>query len=182
MERRKVELRYHPLHLQRLQVWTGDQRRQRTPSPWIWKRKHAPAVNRRQGIEEAEAPPALYLEALVQRHEERKRRSTPSTAVGRFRKKAVRIVFESHFGLTYGRRLVERSRHTAYSSPATIGRRLVGCIARRSADKWMILIGDSGVGKSTVLRRLKHELDPTSYTYSPQPNRRDDRQFLLGSR
>jgi putative transposase len=72
LERRKVELRYHPLHLQRLQVWTGDQRRQ-DAVPVDLKRKHAPAVNRRH-IEDGEAPPALYLEALVQRHEERKRR------------------------------------------------------------------------------------------------------------
>lgn len=71
LERRKVELRYHPLHLQRLQVWTGE-RRWEDAVPLDLQREHVPAVNPRH-IQPGEAPPALYLEALVRRHEAHKR-------------------------------------------------------------------------------------------------------------
>lgn len=72
LERRKVELRYHPLHLQRLQVWIGETR-YKDAEPLDLKSSHRSEVDPRHRIEE-KAPPSLYLETLVRRHEERKRR------------------------------------------------------------------------------------------------------------
>jgi putative transposase len=72
LERRKVELRYHPLHLARLQVWTGD-RRWADALPLDLYASHVNSVNPRHRTAE-KAPPSLYLEALVKRHEENKRK------------------------------------------------------------------------------------------------------------
>lgn len=71
LERRKVELRYHPLHLQRLQVWTGE-RRWEDALPLDLHNQHVRAMNPRHLLP-GEKPPSLYLEALVRRHEEHKR-------------------------------------------------------------------------------------------------------------
>lgn len=71
LERRKVELRYHPLHLQRLQVWTGD-RRWADAVPLDLQCPHVKAMNPRHMLPD-QTPPALYLEALVRRHEAHKR-------------------------------------------------------------------------------------------------------------
>ena len=71
LERRKVELRYHPLHLERLQVWTGD-RRWADAVPLDLHSPHVQAVDPRHLLP-GEKPPSLYLEALVRRHEAHKR-------------------------------------------------------------------------------------------------------------
>ncbi|MGI6543654.1 MAG: ExeA family protein [Limnochordia bacterium] len=71
-------------------------------------------------------------------------------------------MFESHFGLTrtpFSREIPAHSLFLTRNHRGALSR-LHYTAQRRQV---MILIGDSGVGKSTVLRRLKHELDPTSY-------------------
>ncbi|MGI6542269.1 MAG: ExeA family protein [Limnochordia bacterium] len=71
-------------------------------------------------------------------------------------------MFESHFGLTrtpFSREIPAHSLFLTRNHREALSR-LHYTAQRRQV---MILIGDSGVGKSTVLRRLKHELDPTSY-------------------
>jgi len=72
LSRRKVELRYHPLHLQRLQVWTGE-KRWADAIPVELQRKRLADVNPRHQIP-GEKTPAIYLEALVRRHEVRKQK------------------------------------------------------------------------------------------------------------
>lgn len=72
LERRRVELRYHPLHLERLQVWTGE-RRWADATPLDLHHKHVKTLNPRHHLA-GETTPSLYLEALVRRHEARKAR------------------------------------------------------------------------------------------------------------
>lgn len=71
-------------------------------------------------------------------------------------------MFESHFGLTrtpFSRDIPVQSLFLTRNHQEALSR--LRYIAQRR--QFMILIGDPGVGKSTVLRRLKHDLDATSY-------------------
>ncbi|MFA7175251.1 MAG: DDE-type integrase/transposase/recombinase [Kiritimatiellia bacterium] len=70
LEHRKVELRYHPLHLQRLQVWTGE-RRWADADPVDLQRARVAGVDPRHQLPDKKTP-SLYLETLVRRHEARK--------------------------------------------------------------------------------------------------------------
>ena len=70
LERRRVELRYHPLHLQRLQVWIKEQRFA-DAVPVDLHHDRVKQVNPRHV---QESPPSHYLEALVRRHEAEKKR------------------------------------------------------------------------------------------------------------
>lgn len=71
-------------------------------------------------------------------------------------------MFESHFDLTrtpFSREIPVDSLFTAQHGREALSR-LRYTVERRLM---MLLTGDPGVGKSTVLRRLKHELDPAHY-------------------
>ena len=70
LERRRVELRYHPLHLQRLQVWIKEQRFADAVPVDL----HHARVKQINPRHVDESPPSHYLEALVRRHEAEKRR------------------------------------------------------------------------------------------------------------
>lgn len=72
LEGRRVEVRFHPLHLERLQVWAGDHR-YADALPVDLNHRHMKTVNPRHSTP-GQAPPSLFLETLVRRHEERKRR------------------------------------------------------------------------------------------------------------
>lgn len=72
LEGRRVEVRFHPLYLDRLQVWTGD-RRFADALPIDLTHHHMKTVNPRHKTPE-QAPPSLFLETLVRQHEERKQR------------------------------------------------------------------------------------------------------------
>lgn len=71
-------------------------------------------------------------------------------------------VFESFFGLQYTpftREIPVQNLYLTRSHQEALSR-LRYIVQRR---QFMLLTGDPGVGKSTVLRRLKHDLDTTSY-------------------
>lgn len=72
LEGRKVEVRFHPLHLERLQVWAGDQRFA-DARPIDLHNSTMKSVNARH-ITPEQAPPSIYLETLVRQHNERKQR------------------------------------------------------------------------------------------------------------
>lgn len=72
LEGRRVEVRFHPLHLDRLQVWAGDHRFA-DALPVDLNNRQMKAVNPRHSTPE-QAPPSLFLETLVRRHDERKQR------------------------------------------------------------------------------------------------------------
>src|SRR5690606_8741066 len=72
LEGRKVEVRFHPLHLERLQVWAGDQRFA-DALPIDLHNPTMKSVNPRHTTPQ-QAPPSMYLETLVRQHNERKQR------------------------------------------------------------------------------------------------------------
>lgn len=69
LERRRVQLRYHPLHLERLQVWVNDRRFADAVPVDL----HARRVKDVSTHHAQPTPPAHYLEALVRRHDAEKR-------------------------------------------------------------------------------------------------------------
>lgn len=78
-------------------------------------------------------------------------------------------MFEEHFNLKrapFGRDIAVHALFTATGHREALGR-LNYCAGRRLA---MVLTGESGVGKSTLLRRFKAEMDPTKFDifYLPQ--------------
>lgn len=70
LERRKVEVRYHPLNLQLLQVWTGE-KRWKDAVPVELHHNRVGSVNPRHQLPDKKTP-SLYLEALVRQHQTRK--------------------------------------------------------------------------------------------------------------
>lgn len=73
LELRKVTLRYHPLRLDVLQVWTGE-KRWPDATPLDLKHDRVKSVNPRHQGAEAKAAPTHFLETLVRQNTERKRR------------------------------------------------------------------------------------------------------------
>lgn len=71
LEGKKVQIRYHPLHLEALQVWVGD-RRFENAIPLDLRNQTMKRVNPRHQTP-SEKPPTAYLETLVGNHKERKR-------------------------------------------------------------------------------------------------------------